>query len=107
MQVEVYNATQDFLRNVELDQDALTKAVIGTIGDIDSYQLPDAKGHTAFMRYVLGVTDAERQERREQILGTKLQDFRCATFPKNLHMLFIKLPDVWGKRLSCEASGFT
>ncbi len=75
-QVDVYDGTADFLRSLEMDQDALTKAIIGTIGDIDAYQLPDAKGYTAFMRHILGVTDAERQQRREQILGTTLKDFR-------------------------------
>jgi Zn-dependent M16 (insulinase) family peptidase len=77
MQVDVYDGTADFLRKLELDEDALTKAIIGTIGDIDSYQLPDAKGYTAFLRHILGVTDEERQQRREQILGTTLKDFRC------------------------------
>ena len=52
------------------------QAIIGTIGDIDQYQLPDAKGHTAFMRHILGITDEERQARREQVLATTLQDFR-------------------------------
>ena len=76
-QVDVYDGTPDFLRQLQLDQDALNKAIIGTIGDVDSYQLPDAKGHTAFMRHLLKVTDEERQRRREQILGTSLKDFRC------------------------------
>ena len=74
----MYDGTADFLRTLELDQDSLTKAIIGTIGDIDSYQLPDAKGYTAFMRHLLGVTDEERQARREQILGTSVRDFRRA-----------------------------
>ena len=78
MQVDVYDGTADFLRTLDLDEDALTKAVIGTIGDIDSYQLPDAKGYTAFMRHLLGVSDEERQQRRDQILGTTLKDFRSA-----------------------------
>ena len=73
----MYDGTADFLRKLDLDEDALTKAIIGTIGDIDSYQLPDAKGYTAFLRHVLGVTDEERQQRREQILGTTVKDFRC------------------------------
>ena len=76
LQVDVYDGTADFLRKLELDEDALTKAIIGTIGDIDGYQLPDAKGHTAFMRHILAISDAERQERREQILATSLKDFR-------------------------------
>ncbi len=77
-QVEVYDGTAAFLRSLELDDDALTKAIIGTIGDVDSYQLPDAKGHTALLRHVLRVSDAERQLRRDQILATTAQDFRCA-----------------------------
>ena len=55
---------------------ASLQAIIGTIGDVDAYQLPDAKGHTAMMRHILGVSDAERQQRREEILGTTIHDFR-------------------------------
>ncbi len=77
--MDVYDGTPEFLRTLELDNDSLTKAIIGTIGDIDAYQLPDAKGYTAFLRHVLGVSDEERQQRRDQILGTTLKDFRCAS----------------------------
>ena len=87
MQVDVYDGTADFLRTLDLDEDALTKAIIGTIGDIDSYQLPDAKGYTAFMRHLLGVSDEERQQRREQILGTTLKDFRSALLSPRLLIL--------------------
>jgi Zn-dependent M16 (insulinase) family peptidase len=48
--LEAYDGSVDFLRSLELDQDALTKAIIGTMGDLDAYQLPDAKGYTAFSR---------------------------------------------------------
>ena len=78
MQVEVYDGTAAWLKGLELDDDALTKAIIGTIGDVDAYQLPDAKGHTALLRHMLKVSDAERQLRRDQILATTAQDFRCA-----------------------------
>lgn len=56
--------TIDFLKGVDLTPDELSKAIIGTIGDIDAYQLPDAKGRTAFMRYLLEVSEEERQQRR-------------------------------------------
>jgi len=75
--LDTYDGTPAFLRDLALDQDALTKAIIGTIGDVDSYQLPDAKGYTALMRHVLNVSDAERQQRREEILGTTIKDFRA------------------------------
>jgi len=74
--VEAYDGTADWLRKTDLDKDALTKIIIGTVGEIDGYQLPDAKGYTAMMRHILKVSDAERQERREQILSTGVQDFR-------------------------------
>lgn len=74
--VAAYDDTPAFLREISMDQDALTKAIIGTIGDVDSYQLPDAKGRTAFMRHLLGVSEEERQLRREQILATSNADFR-------------------------------
>lgn len=61
--VDVYDGTPEFLRSLHLSKDELTKAIIGTIGDMDSYQLPDAKGYTAFLRHVLGVEDEERQVR--------------------------------------------
>lgn len=83
MQVDVYDGTADFLREVQMDKDALTKAIIGTIGDIDSYQLPDAKGHTAFTRHLLKISEEDRQTRREQILGTSLKDFRYTLLTDN------------------------
>ncbi|KAH6825949.1 presequence protease 1 [Perilla frutescens var. hirtella] len=74
--LDIYDGTSSFLRELELDDDALTKAIIGTIGDIDSYQLPDAKGYSSLLRHLLGVTEEERQIRREEILSTRLNDFK-------------------------------
>jgi len=73
--VEAYDGTVAYLRGLELDPEALTKAIIGTIGDVDSYQLPDAKGYSQLSRWLLGVTDEERQRRRDQILATTAADF--------------------------------
>lgn len=74
--LDIYDKTVDFLRGLELDNDSLTKAIIGTIGDVDSYQLPDAKGYTSMLRYLLGITEEERKQRREEIMSTRLSDFK-------------------------------
>ncbi|XP_042494165.1 presequence protease 2, chloroplastic/mitochondrial-like [Macadamia integrifolia] len=74
--LDVYDGTADFLRELEMDDEILTKAIIGTIGDVDAYQLPDAKGYSSLLRYLLGVTEEERQKRREEILSTSLNDFK-------------------------------
>ncbi|XP_010487842.1 PREDICTED: presequence protease 1, chloroplastic/mitochondrial [Camelina sativa] len=74
--LDIYDGTGDFLRGLDVDQETLTKAIIGTIGDVDSYQLPDAKGYSSLLRHLLGVTDEERQRKREEILTTSLKDFK-------------------------------
>jgi len=75
--LDAYDGSPAFLKNLQLTPDELTKAIIGTIGDVDSYQLPDSKGYSALSRHLLGVTDEERQIRRDEILATSPQDFKA------------------------------
>jgi Zn-dependent M16 (insulinase) family peptidase len=69
--------TPAFLKRAEPDQSELTRSIIGTIGDIDAYQLPDAKGYTSMQRYLAGESDDIRQPRRDEILGASVADFRA------------------------------
>lgn len=75
--LQVYDQTADFLRKLELSDDDLTKSIIGAIGVLDAYQLPDAKGYSALVRYLVGETDAMRQATRDQVLSTTAADFRA------------------------------
>ena len=72
-----YDRASQFLGQLELSDDELTKSIIGAIGQIDAYQLPDAKGYTSMMRYLIGVTDEERQRWRDEVLSTTLADFKA------------------------------
>lgn len=72
-----YDGTADFLKRIEISKEELTKSIIGTIGDVDGYQLPDAKGHSSFVRHMTGVTDEDRQKLRDEILGTTAADFHA------------------------------
>ncbi|RYQ90141.1 hypothetical protein Ahy_B09g096399 isoform F [Arachis hypogaea] len=56
--LDVYDGTGDFLRELEMDNDTLTKAIIGTIGDVDSYQLPDAKGYSRYVCHIIYTSEA-------------------------------------------------
>ncbi len=78
-----YDGTADFLRNIELNSDELTKSIIGAIGSLDAYQLPDAKGYTSMQRYLLGISDEERQKYRDEVLATSEANFRA--FAELLH----------------------
>ncbi|MDX1414581.1 MAG: insulinase family protein [Candidatus Promineifilaceae bacterium] len=72
-----YDGTANFLRHIDLSDDELTKSIIGAIGSMDSYQLPDAKGFTSMQRYLIGETDAARQKYRDEVLTTTVDDFRA------------------------------
>jgi len=73
--LQVYDRSGSFLRDYPISNDELTKAIIGTIGDFDAYQLPDAKGYASLVRYLTGIDDDYRQQMRDQVLGTKPAHF--------------------------------
>jgi len=76
--LENYDGAAGYLKNLDaksLSDGELTKAIIGAIGDMDSYQLPDAKGYTSMMRYLTGRSDEMLQKEREEILSTNGEDF--------------------------------
>jgi Zn-dependent M16 (insulinase) family peptidase len=71
----VYDQTAQVLRNADLSPQELTRNIIGAISAMDGYQLPDAKGYTSMVRHLLGESDAERQQIRDEVLGTTPADF--------------------------------
>ncbi|WMT88022.1 insulinase family protein [Pelagibacterium sp. 26DY04] len=75
--LDVYDAAPAFLRKGVSKSD-IERSIIGTIGDLDPYMLPDAKGYTALVRTLTGVTDEYRQARREQVLSASQADFSAA-----------------------------
>lgn len=72
-----YDGASHYLRTVELSNEEITKSVIGGISMLDAYQLPDAKGYSSMLRHLLGTTEAERQQRRDELLSTRPADFRA------------------------------
>lgn len=70
-----YDATPAFLRSLQISQSELEKSVIGAIGDIDAYQLPDSKGWTSMARILTGYSEEMRQQTRAEVLATSAADF--------------------------------
>ncbi len=79
--LEVYKKAPDFLGNLHLSQRDLTCAIIGTIGDIDTYLLPSAQGLTSLWRELTHDTEEIRQQIRDEVMSTKLEDFHNFAAP--------------------------
>lgn len=73
--IKSYDGTGEFLRKLQISQDELVKGIIGAIGAMDAYQLPDAKGYSSMIRHLTGDTDTLRQQFRDEILGTSAAHF--------------------------------
>ena len=74
--LDAYDAIGNYLRHLDLPADEITRSIVGTIGSIDSYRLPDAKGYTAMVRHLLQITPEERQQTRDEVLATGPADFK-------------------------------
>ncbi len=75
--IENYDRTAQFLHDLDLSEDELLKSVIGAVGQLDSYQLPDAKGYTSLARYLIGESAARRQQMRDELLAAAAADFHA------------------------------
>ncbi|PXF40041.1 Presequence protease 1, chloroplastic/mitochondrial [Gracilariopsis chorda] len=71
-----YDGAPEFLSSLKLSNDELSRSVIGMIGAMDSYQLPDTKGFASTLRQIVGETDEVRQQRRDEVLSVSTKDFK-------------------------------
>lgn len=74
--IETYSKTPDFLNTFEADEQAMTRYIIGTIGDIDGPTTVQQKGNSAFRYYITKRTQNEVQKDRDAILSTKASDIK-------------------------------
>jgi Zn-dependent M16 (insulinase) family peptidase len=72
-----YDGASTFLRNLDISNDELVKSIIGAIGAMDAYQLPDAKGYSALVRHLISYTDEARQQYRDELLAATVADFHA------------------------------
>ena len=75
--LENYDKAAQFLLQAQLSKEELTKSIIGVIGQIDAYQLPDAKGYASMSRYLIGDSDEARQQMRDEVLSTTNADIKA------------------------------
>ena len=70
-----YDGTGAFLRANPLGPAELSKAIIGAVGELDAPESVDGRGYSSMVRHMLGITQEDRQNWRDQVLGTTAADF--------------------------------
>lgn len=73
--LSVYDGLGPYLRSFNPDKAQLTQAIVGAVGDLDTYLLPDAKAAKSLLLWLCGLTEEERQKNREEMLATTAKDF--------------------------------
>ncbi len=72
--LEVYDKVAEHLAGIRLSRQELEASIVGAIGELDTYLLPDAKGSASFTRMLVGDTLETRQRLRDEVLSTKVED---------------------------------
>ncbi|MBI5426728.1 MAG: insulinase family protein [Nitrospinae bacterium] len=72
----IYDEIADFLENLDLSRDELTKFIIGCVGHLDPPLTPDRKGMISMVERLTGLTTEIKQRRRDEMLATTLQDLK-------------------------------
>ena len=67
--LHVYRDAVNFLAHERVPGEELEKAIIGTIGNLDRPMDPVGRGYTAMIRAFAGLTDEDRQNFRDGVLG--------------------------------------
>ncbi|MDD3981850.1 MAG: hypothetical protein PHT55_06585, partial [Spirochaetales bacterium] len=74
---QIFDTVDGYLEGLDISTEELERAVIGTIGGVDAYLLPDMKGYVSLVYHLTGYKHEDRQRMRDQILATSAADFRA------------------------------
>ncbi|MBU3110571.1 insulinase family protein [Clostridium lacusfryxellense] len=74
--LKAYDGICDYIGTFEASEREMTKYIIGTISELDSPLTPSMKGERATAYYIRGISHAQRQKEREEVLNTKPEDIK-------------------------------
>ncbi len=73
---EVYEGIPQYLEEFEADEQTMTSYIIGTFSEIDTPLNPSAQGLRALSAYFSGLTDADVQKERDEVLQATPEQIR-------------------------------
>ena len=75
--LSVFDGTADYVRNFAASEREMDKYIIGTMSNIDTPLTPQMKGAAAATCWLRGITPADRQQSRDEILSTRQENVRA------------------------------
>jgi Zn-dependent M16 (insulinase) family peptidase len=74
--VDIFDGVADYLEKLELSDEELSKAIIATIGGLDKPLTPSEKGGKVTAMLLTGLSFADLQRERDEVLSTTVEDLR-------------------------------
>lgn len=74
---DIFDGIPAYLHDFDVDERDMTKFIIGTVSALDVPLTPSAKGIRSMSAYLSGVTDADAQRERDEVLQATPEDIRA------------------------------
>jgi len=74
--MKIYDEAYKFLNDINYSKENLEGFIVGAIGKSDQPLTPDRKGEDAVKNYICGITYADIQKERDELLSTSLDDIK-------------------------------
>jgi presequence protease len=74
--LDVYNRVPEFIRTFQCSKREMDKYILGEISQLDYPKTPEASGTQSDIDFITGFTQEDRQQIRDEVLSTKLEDLR-------------------------------
>lgn len=74
---EIFEGIPAYLHDFDVDERDMTKYIIGAISALDVPLPPASKGSRSISAYLTGVTDADIQQERDEVLAATPEDIRA------------------------------
>ena len=78
---DIFEKTDEYLSNLEVEERDMTKYIIGTISGMDTPLTPMADGARSFTAYMTGMTVDRLQKEREEVIDATIEDIRALAKP--------------------------
>lgn len=74
---QIYEKITDYVQNFTADERDITKYIIGTFSTLDAPLTPQTTGKRSFSMYMAGITEADLQKERDEVLNVTIEDIRA------------------------------